>query len=174
MERRLFSSAIIGLLLFTVAACSGDDEGEGTTTTAPPLSSTTTTTRGGTADPGGTTGSVETTTTVGSALSLPAYEIVRRDPGDAGDTVVVVLESDGTLTDIDLQNVVADIVDRFPPIYEAHVVDSPDAAAVVLDEAPDAATLALLAEHYLVRLEEGFRIVFTGPFSTINSTVLGS
>ena len=108
-----------------------------------------------------------TTVTAQDGSFLPVYEIVRRVAGDSGDTVVVLLDpaSYTSLSDIDLANVVNDVYDRFPPVYEAHIVDSSSAADLALEDAPSAADLAVLDQHYLVRLEEGFRIVFTGPFS---------
>ena len=79
-----------------------------------------------------------------------------------------------SLSDLDLYDVIADAVDRFPPILEAHVVDSQDAASAVLLEAPDEDQQKTLEKHYLVRLEDGFRIVYVGPFAGADDAVLGS
>ena len=79
-----------------------------------------------------------------------------------------------SLSDLDLYDVIADAVDRFPPILVAHVVDSPDAVEVVLLEEPDEDQELILANHYLARLEDGFRIVYLGPFEESGTAVLGS
>ena len=79
-----------------------------------------------------------------------------------------------SLSDLDLYDVIADVVDRFPPIFEAHVVDTRDAAAAVLAEEPDEDQQRTLAEHYFVRLEDGFRIVYVGPFDGTDDAILGS
>ncbi len=140
---------------------------ETTTTTEPIVEST-------------TTSPPETTTTTLaplSAPSFPSYSIVKRiENPDEGDTVVVLLDSTSytILSDIDLYDVLADVVDRFPPIFEAHVVDSQAAADAVLAEAPTEEELQTLSEHYLVRLEDGFRIVYQGPFDELGTSVLGS
>lgn len=108
---------------------------------------------------------------------MPPYTIVERIEDEEGVTAVILLDptSYDSLTDIDLQNIVEDAVDRFR-VYVAHIVDSQAAADVVLAEAiePTSDGQALLAEHYLVRLEEGFRLVFEGPFSSEGTVILGS
>jgi hypothetical protein len=79
-----------------------------------------------------------------------------------------------SLSDLDLYDVIADAVDRFPPIYEVHVVDTPAAAEAVLVESPDDEQQQVLAAHYLARLEDGYRIVYVGPFAESQDAVLGS
>ena len=44
----------------------------------------------------------------------------------------------------------------------------------VLVEQPDEDQGLILANHYLARLEEGFRIVYVGPFEESGTAVLGS
>jgi hypothetical protein len=150
-----------------------------------------------------TTGQVPVSTTIGSAelaggstttqapvlpvpspasttilVAGPSYRIVDRLEGDDGDIVVVLLDPStyDALTDIDLQNVVEDIVEHFPPVLTMYVVDAPDAADVVLQEsdAPTEEGQAILGDHYLVRLEDGFRLVYQGPFSSTRSVIIGS
>lgn len=167
------------LLLSIVSACSGDDAEESTTTTLLAV-----TTQATDASGGGTTASSATTSTTtsaapgeeGSTATFPRYQIVARETGDDGDVVVVLLdpESYDGLTDIDLQNVIADVVEEFPPVLEAHVLDSAEAAAIVLTDDPDEEAQALLDAHYFARLEEGFRIVYTGPFKSRGESILGS
>jgi hypothetical protein len=166
------SLAVVGVALaLVVTACNGDDSGEDSTTTSTTLTVPTTTTT--TLDPASTT----TTTRDGEVPAPPEYEIVRRIPGEDGDTLVVLLDPssyDGLLTDIDLQNVVADVVERFPPVLEAYVVDSQDAVDLVLLDERTPEEQAVLDEHAFVTLEEGFRIVFTGPFGDFGELILGS
>ncbi len=109
--------------------------------------------------------------------SFPEYRIAERIISvETGDTVVLLLDpaSYTSLSDLDLYDVIADAVDRFPPIFEAHVVDSQDAASAVLVEEPDEDQQRTLAEHYFVRLEDGFRVVYVGPFDGTDDAILGS
>ena len=156
------------LAVAVVAVGCNNDSGDSDTTTS--LAPITTTSR-----PATTT----TTTTTLAPLeeaSVPVYEIVSRSSEDNGDVVVVQLDpsSYDQLSDLDLYDVVADVVDQFPPVYEAHIVDTAEAASLVLLEELDDEQRALLATHYFVRLEEGFRIVYVGPFSSAGTAVLGS
>lgn len=124
-----------------------------------------------------TTSTTVTTLAPLSAPRFPSYRIVTRiDDANGGDTVVVLLDSGSVevLTDVDLYDVVGDVVEKFPPIFEAHVVDTLAAADAVLIEEPTDEQLQELAEHYLVSFEEGFRIVYRGPFAELGTTVLGS
>ena len=178
---RLVGTLAVTLLLVTaLSGCSGDDDAASSTTTT---FGALTTPAGGTSDSQTTVpaASSSSTTTAGpddgtSTATFPRYQIVARQQGNDGDIVVVLLDttSYGSLTDIDLQNVVADVVAEFPPVLEAHVVDSAEAAAIVLNDDLDEAGIALLAQHYLVRLEEGFRIVYSGPFESRGVLILGS
>lgn len=166
-------------LALAVTACNGEDTSETTTS----LAAITTTTQ---APPAETTTSsstttsatvVESTTTTGDGvIAEPEWTIAQREEGDNGATVVILLDADSyeRLTDIDVQNVVEDALAMFPPIFEVHVVDSQEAADVVLSEVIDTDDQAILADHYLARLEEGFRLVFVGPFSDFGVTILGS
>jgi hypothetical protein len=120
-----------------------------------------------------------TSTTLGPVepLSSPEYQIVQRTVGEGtGDAVVVLLDptSYDTLTDIDLEDVIADVVRRFPPITTVHVIDDPAAANVVGNPDPTDEQIAAISEHYLARLDDGFSITFLGPFAPAGATVLGS
>lgn len=167
------------MVVLLSSACSGDDGATTstttTTTTAAPVTSlapgSTTTT---------TTTAVPTTTTAtldpSGEPTFPEYTIVARVAGEDGDTVVVLLDADSyeSLTDIDLANVLADVADRFPPVFTAHVIDDAAAADAVLAENPSPEEQEVLDRHYFVRLEEGFRMVFTGEFSDVPIAILGS
>ena len=162
-------------MLMTVAliAASCSSSSEDTTTTAPTTTSTSTT-----AAPTTTTTVPSTSTTVPQEPPpFPEYRIVERIVvPETGDTVVLLLDpaSYTSLSDLDIYEVIADAADRFPPILVAHVVDSPEAAEAVLLEEPDAGQQRIREVHYLARLEDGFRIVYLGPFEESGTAVLGS
>ena len=175
---------VLTILATVLVGCSGGDDAEPTSTsistTAAPITSLATTL----APPVPTTVSVSlttiaTTTTeanTGAFVDFPEYEIVSRSESPDGDTLVILIDSDfdDALTDIDLQNLLADVVEMFPPVYEAFVVDSRAAANLVLAEDLDEEAESVLEQHFLVRLEEGFRVVFTGPFEGARTLILGS
>lgn len=121
---------------------------------------------------------IATTTTLSpiDSLSAPEYQIIQRTPGDTGDTVIVLLDptSYDTITDIDVQDLIAEIVDLFPPIATAHIIDDPAAANVVGDPEATKAMLDTIADHYLARLDNGFHITFLGPLAESGSNILGS
>ena len=106
----------------------------------------------------------------------PAYEVVGRSTGDSGDILVVLLDhgSYSSLSDIDLHGVIADVYDRFPPVFEAHIVDDQEAAEMAVREGAAAVASSTLSGHYLARLEEGYRIVFLGRFEEFGTATLGS
>ncbi len=167
---------VIAALTAVLAGCSGDDDDTAetsTSTTAAPI-----TTLGTTQAPPVTTAATTTTSTTLAELgqvAFPSYTIVSRSEGEEGDTVVVLIDPDfESLSDIDLQNVLADVVERFPPVFEAYVVSSQEAADLVLSDEVDTAGEAVLDQHFWARLEDGFRIVFAGPFEELSPLILGS
>lgn len=170
--------AVVVTLITT--ACNRDESGNTTTT----LGAITTTTAVPTTQfpttsvstPAPTTSTTSSTSTTRAAIPEPEWTIVERIEGDDGATVVVLLdpESYERLTDIDIQNIIEDVIELFPPILEVHVVDSQEAADVVLSEVIDTDDVLILSTHYFARLEEGFRIVYEGPFSDFGVVVLGS
>ena len=166
-------SYLLFATVLVIASCTSSNEPAATTTTTTSTTSSTTTTT----SPTTTSSSSTTTTAVPSVPSFPEYRIAERIISvETGDTVVLLLDptSYTSLSDLDLYDVIADAVDRFPPIFEAHVVDSPDAVSAVLTEEPDEEQRRTLDEHYFVRLEDGFRIVYVGQFDGTDDAVLGS
>ena len=99
-----------------------------------------------------------------------------RTPGAGGNTLIVLLDNTSytTLSDIDLQNIITEIYDRFLPVIEAHVVGDPEAANLAVSDGPAAVANSVLAEHYLVCLDEGVRIVLLGRFEEYGTASLGS
>ncbi len=186
MGRQWFISAMLIGLLFALPACSSSGDPEGSTSTSQEDGSTTTgdgattstTGTDGTA-PGTTTALTTadggTATTLEPAFELPEYSILSRISGESGDTVVVSVEP-ATYSDLDIENLVADVVQRFAPITTVHVVDDPGVLDLVLSD-PTALTAEELAnrdEHYFAKLEDGFRLVFQGPFESVPEVVIGS
>ena len=163
-----------GIVVFAAvfaAACQGAAGTVTTTTEASslltlPLPSTT------------TTSSVPPTTVAPPIqLSAPQYQIVQRTAGEGvGDEIVVLLDptSYETLTDIDIQELIAEIVDLFPPVWTAHIIDDPAAANTVGNPDASEEDLAGIADNYLARLDNGVEIIFLGPFAPKGSIVLGS
>lgn len=179
------TSPVVLLLAFVliVSACSGGDGEASTTTTAVDAGTVTSLGAAGGDEPTGATDTTappaagDTTTTVaGGNPPIPQFEILEREPGEEGDTVVVLLDptSYTSLNDIDLRNVIAEVADEYAPVYEAHVIDDERVAPLLAQEELTLEEEQLLDNYYLARLEEGFRIVFVGPFDDVASTVLGS
>ncbi len=180
MRRAAFKWGLVGLAL-VATACSGDGADETSSTGAVTTSQAVTSLA-----PAGssvTTSSTETPVTSvttsaapGVPATFPDYTILSRDEGEDGDTIVVLLDTESyeSLTDIDLANVLADVVERFPPVLTAYVIDNEAASAAVLTLTPTVEQQELLDRHYLVRLEEGFRMVFAGPFKDTPIAILGS
>jgi len=167
--------ALLLVLVVVACGCSGGDSGE-TTTSLPGETITTLPAADTTAPSADLETSSTTTSTLIASTGMPAFTIVTREATEYGDRVVILLDPDSyeSLTDIDLQNVLTEVVEEHPPVYEAYVVDSQEAADAVLVESPDADQLAELAQHHLVTLEEGFRMRFTGPFADTGVVILGS
>lgn len=164
-------SYLLAATALVIVSCTSSNEPAATTTTT---TSTTTTT---TTMPPTTATTLTTTTSVPAMPSFPEYRIAERIISvETGDTVVLLLDpaSYTSLSDLDLYEVIADAVDRFPPIFEAHIVDSEDAVSAVLAEEPDENQRRTLSEHYFVRLEDGFRVVYVGPFEGTDDAILGS
>jgi hypothetical protein len=169
MTRWYQAAAVLSLTLIVSSCTSSADNGETTTvpqaiTTLPPTTTTTAPT---------------TTTSVGTITQLtpPSYQIVARTPTESGgDEVVVLLDpsSYDSLTDLDVYDIIAEVVELFPPVSIMHVVDDPAAANVVADPEASEEARAVLASHYLARLDEGFRVTYLGPFAESGSAVLGS
>ena len=120
--------------------------------------------------------STTTTSVPKTVLSAPEYQIVDRIEGDSGDTVIVLLDPEtyGTLTDLDLYDLIAEVVELFPPIAVVHVVDEAAAANIVAN--PDASEdeRTAVAANYLARLDDGVKIIYLGPFASSGTAVLGS
>jgi len=176
IQRMLFG-ARTGLVIAAVAmaavACtsSGSDETTSTTVGTPV---TTLSVPGDTEPP---VDSTTTTTTPKTVLTAPEYTIVDRIDGEGAGDIVIVLLDDGTydsLTDLDLYDLIAEVVELFPPIAVVHIVDDAAAANVVANPDASEAERQAVAANYLARLENGFQITYLGPFASSGTAVLGS
>lgn len=161
--------AIFVSCLAIVSACgdSGSATTTTTTTTPPPVVTTTPVTVA--VDDTTSTTSAATSTT-GPGFSFPEFTIVERTDDD----VLVVAIPPGTYTDIDLQNVVGEMIERFPPVNGLHIIDDPAITQLVLTDSVSAEQQELLDLHYFLRLEDGFRMVFLGPFAEVGEVIFGS
>lgn len=172
---------MVGLAVFLIAACSGDDEADDSTTTVTGDSGTITTLSTGGGDTESTaadtaTTTTTTTTTEAPELTFPEYQIISREASDDGDIVVVLLDPTTyeSLSDIDIHNVMSDLVEQFSPVFEAHIVETQAAADALFVENPSEDQQTALANDYIARLEEGFRIVYVGRFEESGVAILGS
>ncbi|MDJ0925299.1 MAG: hypothetical protein QNJ77_12125 [Acidimicrobiia bacterium] len=173
---------LVGVALLLLVSCSGDDEADDATTTTASEGGTITTLAAaggetGTTAPDSTvTTSTTTTTTEAPELSFPQYRIVSRESGENGDIVVVLLDPSTyeSLSDIDIHNVMSDLVEQFAPVYEAHIVETQAAVDALFEENPTEEQQTELANNYIARLEEGFRIVYVGRFEESGVAILGS
>jgi len=157
--RRLIPVLALGLLL---AACNKGTEPTLTTVTNPVTGSTTTSSSTTSST---TMGTEATTTTAGS---LPSYSVV----AGGSDAPLVLLVEPGAYSDIDLRNVVDDAIGRFGP-SDLYIVDSQDAADLVLVEHPTAEQQLILDEHEFVRVI-GDQLEFLGPYESSGTVSIGS
>jgi hypothetical protein len=161
-------------VVLIAGACSRDGDGDAveSETTAASVSATEaspqTTIAGAESSTTSSMPEVELTTT--SVVGLPSYSVLSRSEEDE----LVVLVVPGTYGDLDIQNVVGDVVERFAPVNTLHIVDDEAAATLVVAETVTPEEQVVLDEHYFVRLEEGFRMIFVGPFSSVGEVILGS
>jgi len=178
MRRTAMLGGVVALV-FAAGACDRGEETPGTTSLPAPASTVATTVAA--PDPTSTAATVaapaddnaaateEESTTVGG---MPSYEVAQRVEATDGEELVVVVEP-GTYTNVELQNLVFDIVDRFAPL-RAVVVDDADAVPLVLadERTPDQDTF--LEQHTFLELVDGVEVTFLGPYSDLAGIVVGS
>ena len=171
-----FSSRLtqVAVAVSLVAVACTSPGTETTTSSTPPSPVTTLTLTDSTESTSKATTS--TSLSLKTVLSAPEYRIVDRVEGEVGDAVVVLLDPNtyDSLTDLDLYDLIAEVVELFPPITTVHIVDDPAAANVVANPDASEAERQGAAANYLARLDDGVKIVYLGPFSSAGSAVLGS
>lgn len=156
---RHFLLVVLVLALLGTACNKGDDVELTTTTTAATQGSTSTTVATTSPEPD------DTTTTGGEMIP---YEIVA---GETGGTYVVLIDP-GSYTDVDLQNVAEDVVERYKPDF-VYIIDSPDARDLVLEDEVTTDEQAILDAH-LLALIEGTNLEFLGPYAQYGTVHIGS
>jgi len=157
----------------TAVACTSSAS-DTTSSSAPAATLTTLTIADGTStvsDAASTTSSVPKT-----VLSAPEYKIVDRVEGEDGDTVVVLLDSEtyDSLTDLDVYDLIAEVVELFPPIAVVHVIDDGAAANIVVNPDASESERRAVSINYLARPDGGVKILYLGPFVSSGTAVLGS
>lgn len=162
---------MIGVVAMVLVACDSSGTSE-TTSSSSDVPLATLASSDSTGTPATTT-----TSTPKTVLSAPEYRIVDRIDGEgAGDTVVVMLDAAtyDSLTDLDLYDLIAEVVELFPPVGVLHIVDDAAAANVVANPDASEAERQATVGNYLARLENGFQITYLGPFASSGTAVLGS
>lgn len=153
-----------------LTACNrGGDESVETTSTPTSSAVTTAATVATTTTESTLESTVATTTAV--VIGMPSYEVLEAADGD-DDSLIVVIEP-GSYTNVELENLVFDIVDRFAPAT-AVVVDMQEAADLLLLDELDAAQQSFLAEHTVLQIEDGVEVTFLGPYSDLPALTVGS
>lgn len=182
------AGALVAISL-VVAGCNRDEDGASQTTVPPATGAvaTTETTAGpeevtdatgsaGTTSSGATTSAgpddpttVATTTVVSG---LPTYEVIHRLIEDDRETLVIVVEP-GTYSDVELENLVYDVVERFSPSVAIVVDDRAAADLALLDERTEDEQRQL-DTHTFLRIENGVEVTFYGPYADFPGLTVGS
>ena len=186
---------LVGLLVVVVlvlAACNRDKDEVSDTSVAPTAGSVTTGSTAlvegentGTAaatdetpttvvtTPSGEAGSTTTTAPTGAEVSgLPNYEVVHRLIEDGRETLVIVVEP-GSYSNVELENLVYDIVERFSP-SAAIVVDDLAVADLALEEERTDEQQASLDAHTFLTVDNGVEVTFYGPYADFPGMTIGS
>ena len=123
--------------------------------------------------PSGEAGSTTTTAPTGAEESgLPNYEVVHRLIEDGRETLVIVVEP-GSYSNVELENLVYDIVERFSP-SAAIVVDDLAVADLALEEERTDEQQASLDAHTFLTVENGVEVTFYGPYADFPRMTIGS
>ncbi len=176
MRRTLVVGAMTAMVLLA-AACDRGEDTPGTTSAPEPTSAPSTvaapdTTPASTAPTTTTTAAEETGDAPNLVAGMPSYEVVERVESTDGEELVVLVEP-GTYTNVELENLVFDIVDRFRPLT-ATVVDDPEVVALALADELTPEQEALLEQHTFLELVDGVDVTFRGPYSDLTGIVIGS
>lgn len=172
MRRILPVLMSISLVAF---ACGGDDTVETTLTTESVATTEAPTTSAAVDVPETTVGTTSTeespVTTTEVVVGIPTYEVI--GTADLGvDTLIVVIEP-GDFTNVELENLAIDIVDRFAPAA-ALVVSSMEAADLAMLEALTDDEEMQLQQATLISIENGIEVTFLGPYADVPGLTIGS
>jgi len=122
-----------------------------------------------TTDPASTQPAISSPSTTVAVREMPSFRVVEQIPSDEGEVIVILLDA-GDHDDVDIENLMSHVVDEYGPAV-AYVVDDEAAVALVLAGETSG---AVLAEHYLARLEDGNRVVYMGPLAEFGWYLVGS
>lgn len=183
MRRRLAIVSGCAALLLVGAACDRGEDTPGTTSatiatengpdaTAAPSGGTAAEADGTTATTTAPPTTTETTDDETTVAGMPTYEVAETIETDDGDSLVVVVEP-GVYSNVELENLVYDIVERFEPV-EAVVVDDPAAVPLLLADVVTPEENDFLESHTFLRLADGVEVTFLGPYSDVTGLVIGS
>ncbi len=162
-------AAAAALAVTALAACS-DDPTVSTAVTETSLESVTTVAAAPDTTRQRSGSNRSTSTSIREPIDI-SYDIRHREPSDSGDRLVVLIEP-GDYTEIDLSNLVLDIVEANEPVDQLDVVDSQAALRAVIRNSENLTPQQ--SRHYVLRLENGNRVVFLGPYSDLGSFIIGS
>jgi hypothetical protein len=174
MSSNVLRFALLGLLLFAVAACDGDETTDLSTTSSLIAGPTT-----GAGDEGTTTSVPSdgdgTTTTTLRGERVSGHEVVGRESDPAGETVYIVVPP-GAYTDVDLENFVIGLVDDGTVTYAAEVFDDPGAVDAFRKAEAERTEgeVQLIEDHHFASVQNGTTVVFRGPFADSGEFVIGS
>ena len=114
-----------------------------------------------------------TSTTVGS--SVPSFEVVAREAGDAGDIVYIVIPQ-AAYTDVDMENFVGDLLEDGIATWGAEIFDDIVALEAYQKDEADRTEeeVELIDQHHFVSLVNGDTIRFQGPFEASGEILIGS
>lgn len=180
--------ALVAVLLL-VAGCNRDEEDPSLKTAAPAAEAAVNTdTTAGTQEATGVTGSADTTSGTSTAPTdadestttattrvvsgLPTYEVIHELIEDDRETLVIVVEP-GTYSNVELENLVYDVVERFSPSVAIVVDDRAAADLAILDERTEDEQRELDA-HTFLRIENGVEVTFFGPYADFPELTVGS
>ena len=173
--RRPLSIAMLVVVGLIAVGCNRGDDGSTTTTSFSAAvetgGDTTSTTAGSTTTVAPADSSTVATTTA-VVVGMPTYEVVGESSSNGAPTLVVVVEPD-SFSNVELQNLVFDIVDRFAPTT-AIVVDVKEAADLLFQDELTPEEDAFLSEHILIQITNGVEVTFLGPYSDVPGLMIGS
>ena len=177
--RRFDLMLVLVVLAVVAAGCSRGDEVTATTATPDPVEqsvddpddSDETPTVGDT--PEETDDSDTDTETTGEVVAgLPTYTVVGESGLGGIETLIVVVEP-GNYSQVELENLVFDIVDRFSP-GALMVVDSQDVADLLAEPELSDADEMTIAQHSVLRVDDGVDVTFLGKYADIPGLTIGS
>lgn len=161
---------LIGLLALAGLAACESTEADLTTTTAVII---------GTTEPPATTtttpGDEEMPTTTLRGQVVTDFAIIVREPHDEGEIYHVVIPP-GAYTNVDIENFLGDLLERFEELWGAEVFDSEEAllAYQMPEEERSEEEQELIDQHHFASMTERLRLTFRGPFADLGTFIIGS